>query len=193
MKNLTFLTFVLFWGCSGAGVVKINTIPNNADIKIIENSGEITPIGTSPHSLSVSELFTRSNYIQILVEKDNYESERVILTRPYLSTNFDLSFDLERSASPNKSGKDLEEVSIEIAQVYKKIQSKDFTSAESELKSLQKKYPRLSVVNDLLGNISYLNGNYEQAKDYYLKAASIQPNNYERSAILKKIEDRITR
>jgi len=191
MKNLTFLTFFLFWGCSGAGVVEIKTNPSNALIKVINKGGEISEIGTSPHRGSLGEFFAQSNYVELVVEKEEFDSQRVILARPYLETDFNLSFDLKKSSNRNSDDHTLERVSIKIAEIYRKIQVKDFSNAVIDLRELRSKHPNLSIVHDLLGNISYLSGNYEEAKSYYLKAASLQPNNYERSAILKKIEQRI--
>jgi len=193
MKKLIFLTFVLFWGCSGAGVVNLKTIPSSANIKVLNNGGEITDLGVSPLNASTEKLFSNSNYVQLLIEKEDFKPERIVITRPYLDTNFDLSVELKQAINNSKSNENLEKVSIKIAEVYRKIQSKELSNAYSDLKELQVEFPRLSVVNDLLGNISYLNGNYEQAKEFYLKADSIQPNNFERAAILKKIQQKVSR
>lgn len=193
MKNLTFLTFLLFSACSGTGIVKIKTVPNSATIKIIKNDGEITDLGTSPLNASVSEVFKNSKYIHLLIEKDNYRQERVVLSRPYLDTTFDLSIKLNEYLNNNKSEENLEKVSIKIAEVYRKIKGGELSSAYKDLKSLQEEFPKLSIVNDLLGNISYMNGNYEEARKFYIRADAIQPNNFERAAILKKIDRKIIR
>ncbi|WP_372654999.1 tetratricopeptide repeat protein [Halobacteriovorax sp.] len=193
MKNLTFLTFLLFSACSGTGIVKIKTVPNSATIKIIKNDGEITDLGTSPLNASVSEVFKNSKYIHLLIEKDNYRQERVVLSRPYLDTTFDLSIKLNEYLNNNKFEENLEKVSIKIAEVYRKIKGGELSSAYKDLKSLQEEFPKLSIVNDLLGNISYMNGNYEEARKFYIRADAIQPNNFERAAILKKIDRKIIR
>ena len=155
-----------------------------------DESGEIREIGNTPLSVNFNEVFAGSKNIKVIIEKGNFESEKIILTRPEIKTDYNLSVDLKRDRSAEsqiENLKTLEKVAKNIAEALKKIQERRFKDAEGQLLRFIEEYPSISVSYDLLGNVYYMMGDRQAARAQYLKADSINPNNFERKRIIQRL------
>ena len=193
MKNAIYyqlLISLVIFGCSGSGKLSVKTNPSSATIKLADDSGEIREMGNTPLSANFNQVFVNSKNIKVIIEKESFESEKIIITRPQINTDFNISVDLKRDNSSEtqaQSLENLEKVARGIAEVLKKIQQKRFKDAEGQLLRFIDEYPSISVSYDLLGNVYYMLGDREAARAQYLKADSISPNNFERSKIIQRI------
>ena len=191
IRTKILLIFVLsLIGCSGSGMLSVKTNPSVATVKLSDESGEIREIGNTPLSVNFNEVFAGSKNIKVIIEKGNFESEKIILTRPEIKTDYNLSVDLKRDRSAEsqiENLKTLEKVAKNIAEVLKKIQERRFKDAEDQLLRFIEEYPSISVSYDLLGNVYYMMGDRQAARAQYLKADSINPNNFERKRIIQRL------
>ena len=189
-KNIFFILLMTFFGCSGSGMLSVKTNPSVATVKLSDESGEIREIGNTPLSVNFNEVFAGSKNIKVIIEKGNFESEKIILTRPEIKTDYNLSVDLKRDRSAEsqiENLKTLEKVAKNIAEALKKIQERRFKDAEGQLLRFIEEYPSISVSYDLLGNVYYMMGDKQAARAQYLKADSINPNNFERKRIIQRL------
>lgn len=189
-KKILFVILLTFVGCSGSGMLSVKTNPSVATVKLSDESGEIREIGNTPLSVNFNEVFAGSKNIKVIIEKGNFESEKIILTRPEIKTDYNLSVDLKRDSSSEsqiENLKTLEKVAKNIAEAFKKIQERRFKDAEGQLLRFIEEYPSISVSYDLLGNVYYMMGDRQAARAQYLKADSINPNNFERKRIIQRL------
>lgn len=191
IRTKILLIFVLsLTGCSGSGMLSVKTNPSAATVKLSDESGEIREIGNTPLSVNFNEAFAGSKNIKVIIEKGNFESEKIILTRPEIKTDYNLSVDLKRDRSAEsqiENLKTLEKVAKNIAEALKKIQERRFKDAEVQLLRFIEDHPSISVSYDLLGNVYYMMGDRQAARAQYLKADSINPNNFERKRIIQRL------
>ena len=191
IRTKILLIFVLsLIGCSGSGMLSVKTNPSAATVKLSDESGEIREIGNTPLSVNFNEVFAGSKNIKVIIEKGNFESEKIILTRPEIKTDYNLSVDLKRDRSAEsqiENLKTLEKVAKNIAEALKKIQERRFKDAEVQLLRFIEDHPSISVSYDLLGNVYYMMGDRQAARAQYLKADSINPNNFERKRIIQRL------
>jgi len=191
IRTKILLIFVLsLTGCSGSGMLSVKTNPSAATVKLSDESGEIREIGNTPLSVNFNEVFAGSKNIKVIIEKGNFESEKIILTRPEIKTDYNLSVDLKRDRSAEsqiENLKTLEKVAKNIAEALKKIQERRFKDAEVQLLRFIEDHPSISVSYDLLGNVYYMMGDRQAARAQYLKADSINPNNFERKRIIQRL------
>jgi tetratricopeptide (TPR) repeat protein len=189
-KKILFVLMMTFVGCSGSGMLSVKTNPSVATVKLSDESGEIREIGNTPLSVNFNEVFAGSKNVKVIIEKGNFESEKIILTRPEIKTDYNLSVDLKRDRSAEsqiENLKTLEKVAKNIAEALKKIQERRFKDAEGQLLRFIDEYPSISVSYDLLGNVYYMMGDRQAARAQYLKADSINPNNFERKRIIQRL------
>lgn len=189
-KNILFVLMMTFVGCSGSGMLSVKTNPSVATVKLSDESGEIREIGNTPLSVNFNEVFAGSKNVKVIIEKSNFESEKIILTRPEIKTDYNLSVDLKRDRSAEsqiENLKTLEKVAKNIAEALKKIQERRFKDAEGQLLRFIDEYPSISVSYDLLGNVYYMMGDRQAARAQYLKADSINPNNFERKRVIQRL------
>ena len=188
-----FNLFVLFtfFSCSSGGTLNVKTIPSEASVKLIEMDGEIRELGKSPVTIPINTIFPKSKFIQLIIEGKEHLPERVVLTKPLVETDINLSLDLKKKNVVVNSDKALEKATVKVAEAYREITKGEYREAERLLITLRDEFPNLSIVYDFLGNISYIERKYNKAKVYYQKANEINPNNFERKVILNKLNKRL--
>ena len=112
------------------------------------------------------------------------------MIKPPIKTNYNISVSLIRDSTTDsqiENQKRLEKVATKVAEALMKIQKKKLREAESLLMRLVDEFPNISVVYDLLGNVYYMMGDRVAAKAQYLKADSINPNNFERKQVIQRL------
>lgn len=190
---VVYLFLVIFtFSCSSTGKLSVKTNPGTATIKLADDSGEIRELGNTPISANFNEVFANSKNIKVIIEKKNFESEKIIISRPQIATDFNISVDLKRDSSAETHAQtleNLEKVARGVAEAIKKIQQKRFKDAENQLLRFIDNYPSVSVGYDLLGNVYYMLGDKVAARAQYLKAESISPNNFERKRLIQQLEN----
>ena len=187
--NLAVVSFLIF-GCSSAGSLSVKSNPSQAVVKLSGDDGEIRELGKTPLALNFSEVFVNSKNVKLIIEKRNFETEKIIISKPPIKTNYNISVSLIRDSTTDsqiETQKKLEKLATKIAEALMKIQKKKFRDAESLLMRLVDEFPNISVVYDLLGNVYYMMGDRVAAKAQYLKADSINPNNFERKQVIQRL------
>jgi hypothetical protein len=187
--NLAVVSF-LFFGCSSAGSLSVKSNPSQAVVKLSGDDGEIRELGKTPLALNFSEVFVNSKNVTLTIEKRNFETEKIIITKPPIKTNYNVSVSLIRDSTTDsqiENQKRLEKLATKVAEAITKIQQKKMREAESLLVRLADEFPNISVVFDLLGNVYYMMGDKVAAKAQYLKADSINPNNFERKKVIQRL------
>ena len=187
--NLAVVSFLIF-GCSSAGSLSVKSNPSQAVVKLSGDDGEIRELGKTPLALNFSEVFVNSKNVKLIIEKRNFETEKIIISKPPIKTNYNISVSLIRDSTTDsqiENQKRLEKVATKVAEALMKIQKKKLREAESLLMRLVDEFPNISVVYDLLGNVYYMMGDRVAAKAQYLKADSINPNNFERKQVIQRL------
>jgi TolA-binding protein len=187
--NLAVVSFLIF-GCSSAGSLSVKSNPSQAVVKLSGDDGEIRELGKTPLALNFSEVFVNSKNVKLIIEKRNFETEKIIISKPPIKTNYNISVSLIRDSTTDsqiENQKRLEKVATKVAEALMKIQKKKLREAESLLMRLVDEFPNISVVFDLLGNVYYMMGDKVAAKAQYLKADSINPNNFERKKVIQRL------
>jgi tetratricopeptide (TPR) repeat protein len=181
----------LITSCSSSGKLSVKSNPSEAIVKLYEQSGDIKEMGKTPISIDLDEVFSNSKNIKLIVEKQDFEAEKIILTKPSIQTNYDVSVSLIRdtaSASEQENQKKYQIVATRIAEAYEKIQQKNLRAAEGILIRFLDEFPNVSVGYDLLGNVYFIMGDKNAALSQYTKADELNPNNFERKRIIEKLK-----
>ncbi|MBT7608363.1 MAG: hypothetical protein HN576_01315 [Bacteriovoracaceae bacterium] len=181
---------LLIFGCSTTGSLSVKSNPSQAVVKLSGDDGEIRELGKTPLALNFSEVFVNSKNVKLIIEKTNYETEKIVISKPPIKTDYNISISMIRDSTTDsqiETQKKLEKLATKIAEALMKIQKKKFRDAESLLMRLVDEFPNISVVYDLLGNVYYMMGDRVAAKAQYLKADSINPNNFERKQVIQRL------
>ena len=190
MKLLALMTiFLIIVSCS-RGVLRVGSTTGKAQIKLIEESGEVIELGETPFETYYGDIFRRSKYVYLVGQLDDHVDQKVLLMSPPTETDVNLTFNFEKrieDVSSFENKKNLEKVSVDVARSYKLINAKRYSDAERILFDLKDNFPNLSIVYDFLGNIEYLKNNYNKAFLYYNKAQSLSSGNVERELLINKM------
>ena len=176
--------------CASSQQVTIKTLPDKSDVKIIDDNGNVTELGTSPISLSGQQIFQGKQFVKLEISKNKFQKENIFLTKPHSNQSVDLSIKLNRLISDDKNiDKQIDKFAFTIAEIQNKIHQKNLEAAENLTQGILKSYGHLSVPHDLMGNIHYLKGRKSSALKEYKLASSIDPANFQRNNIIRKIEN----
>ncbi len=190
VNKLFFILFLLLTGC-GTGSVSIQSIPEDAKVSIITADGSMEELG-SVGKYTERDIFKHGDTVQLLISKPNYIAQSVVLSKGSFPKRYYVSVKLKRDGSENSNfNEGIEEVAKAIASSYNFLKDKDYDSVVRLLAPLVNQYDGVSVLHDFLGNAYYLKGNYKKAYRHYNAALQLNPNNFERQAIVKKLREMI--
>lgn len=194
MKSLVLLTFSVLLVSCGTHSVLVETDPVGADILLVSKGKVPQKIGVTPMTLTEKEIPIGREPIMISVGKNGYVTESVIIPASTVTQSTSVSFKMKtmQEALHDKGGnaveQNVDEVAKQVAQSMRLIGAKDYPSAERSLQVMITKYPQVSTFHALLGNVFYLQRDYDRALISYKKAYAIDPLSTDLDRMIKRIE-----
>jgi tetratricopeptide (TPR) repeat protein len=185
---LLFLTVALS-SCSVA-TLRVESQPEGADVLININGQSSKKIGQTPLNLLESTLGTNDQPFQLVVSKEGFQTENILVPPTSFSRATLLQMHLKEISSSNKVMNDLvlQKVASQTALVQSLIKSKEYEQAESSLNTLIAQYPGVATFHELTGNIHYLRRDLSRALGSYRKAYDLNPSNVDTLRMINKIE-----
>ena len=177
-------------GCS-TSALRVQTVPEGAEIYLIRGSSPPARIGKSPQTLdsqTAPDLFSEN--LELRVEKDGFQSVHVVLPRSTTISTGRVSLQLKESRLPEscvKADAATNDVARGVAEVQSLIQRRKYEDAERRAKELTGKYGTIAVFHMLLGNALYLRKELPAALAAYRKAKELEPGNLETGRMIEKI------
>ena len=199
-KNLTsaYLWIILVsLSCKTTNEIEIRSNPEKSKVYLIGNAGSKDLIGETPTFISADDrLFRNSTVARISVENEGFEAESFLINKHSIPTKDTLVLSLKDKTIADESMSKCETISSEamnelasgVAVVQARIAKKEYDVALIKLSSLTAKFPFVSVIWDLLGNVYYIQKNYESALEAYEKSLAIDPSNASTANIVKRLK-----
>ncbi|HLE10537.1 MAG: hypothetical protein A2504_14265 [Bdellovibrionales bacterium RIFOXYD12_FULL_39_22] len=190
-KTIGCLLLVVTLTSCSSGLLNISTVPEKVSVKIREEDGQIRDLGLTPVRMDSSDFFKGNNFVQVILSKEGYDNEKIVLIRPSLEGSITLSVEMLKGGGSVKealSSVELERLATLIASSQQFFYAKKYSEAENSLKKLIIEFPDVSLSYDLLGNIYYLQNQHEKALGMYRRADEISPRNIERNRMIDKLQ-----
>lgn len=192
-SRLSTFTFLIILASCGTTSVRVLSVPEDAQVSVIDSNGTATIIGKTPFTASEADVYKGSSrYSQIRISKDNYQPQEVVLMKSPNGSESTINVQLKRDESNQNIGEQVaqqEKVASAIARANALIASKQFAEAENIVLAFVENYPSVSVGYDYLGNIYYLQKKYQKALKFYNKALNLNPQNADRRAVVEKLQN----
>jgi len=198
--TLPLLTIVYFLAGCQTGRISVTSNPVGSDVFVVSQSGAKQRLGKTPVDFATSRLnLTPGTLAEIRIESQNYTPATYLVPYTALSSSHDISANLSKMADDNGfssidscddiSRETINEIGKSIATVQALILKKDLEVAIVRASSAIAKYPYVSVLYDLQGNIYYLQKNYVKALSSFKKSMSIDPKNLETNIMVKRLKE----
>lgn len=180
-------------GFAKAAEVKINSIPNKADVYII-NATTLQKkfVAQTPLEMNYDDFVGahgKDNTFQIVVEKKGFAPNKVLVLNN-AKNNIELLLSLEVSQE-FKQIKRVDQLITQLFEVQRLVRSKDYNNSLDMLGGLVKEYPHYSSVYELKGGIHYLRNEFSESLSHYRKAFDINPENFEAFKMKDYLENRL--
>ena len=168
-------------GCTSS-TLRVRSVPDGAEVTYISRDGNPVRVGNTPLELdSVNSPGIFSEPTQIQVRKDGYTPQSVLVPKfGLMGGSGQVNFVLSQTELPkicNTNNDIASEIARGVTEISSLIQRKRYQDANGLLQSLIVKYPGLSVLYDLKGNIAFLQKNLTVALDAFKQSNSMAPNN----------------
>lgn len=187
------LACVLLSACVSSPSLRVQSDPEGADVTIISGSGVPLKVGKTPLEIKRTdnlELF--NDTAQVQVSKEGYSPQLALIPKlGLLGATGRLSFNLAETALPkvcSQQEESFNDIARGVAEVANLTQKKRFAEAGSTVLALTAKYPSVSVLYDLQGNVFYLQKDLQRALEAYRRSNSIAPNNLQTSRMIERIQ-----
>jgi hypothetical protein len=177
-------------GCA-VGSLRVNSTPPAADVYIAYEGEQPNKIGQTPLNLD-SRLIDegRGRYVSVMIKKDGYQTEALLVPTGLMRSSLDISSKLEEFKLPlqcQDQTSAVEKIGRGIANVQSLVKTNALGEAQNKLMILIDEYPNISVLHDLLGNVHYINKNLDGALASYQKSLNLDPNNIDTQRMVNKI------
>ncbi len=188
---VVFLILLLSTSCSSSGNLKVVSDPEGAEVFVQRGLLAPTKVGVTPLDVSTSlvpDLFLDD--VSVIVRKPGHEVQSIFIPKTKMQTNANFSVNLkpsEGSLQCQNQGKEMHALASTIGKAFQLLMKKEYVEAEVFLLQATTKYPNISVIYDLLGNLYYLKRDLEKAQKNYRRSLEIDGNNVETAKILEKL------
>jgi len=183
---------LLVVGCANTSL-QITSEPSEADVTYIVNNLE-QKLGVTPLNLTKDQMGeVSSKGFKVRFEKPGFLKEQITLDSTYFKKVGSMNVKLTPKANWKEASQDpqanryLNDVASLSAEIQALTVKKEFPQAETLVKSLVTRYPKLSVGWTLMGNIYYLQRRVGDAITAYQKALELNPEDQEIKNILNQI------
>jgi tetratricopeptide (TPR) repeat protein len=191
--KLFFFTLILTASCSSPSVIRILSVPEDAQVSVVDSNGTATLIGKTPLTSNENDVYRSNNrYSQLKISKDNFQAQEVVLMKSTNGSETTINVQLKRDETNQNIGEQAstqEKIASGVARANGLIQSKQYIEAENIMLNFVEQYPSISVGYDYLGNLNYIQKKFQKALKYYNKALTLNPQNTERRMIVEKIQN----
>ena len=194
MRLLLLLSFKLaLIGCSTATLV-LNSSPEQAEVWVGSGTNYVQ-IGNTPLTISKSELknqLTDDGPYFFRFVAENHTPKEVILTNIPTQSEVFVSITLEKKESPWEERKDeVNAIIDDLFETQRLARVERYSDALEKIKRVQERHPSLSAAYELEGGIYFLQENFREAYDAYLKAYRLNPTNLESFNMTQYLRARI--
>jgi tetratricopeptide (TPR) repeat protein len=187
---LLLLTLTIAAGCASSRLM-VETDPPGADVFAFLPGQAPKKVGVAPYTISDTDVPDRNASVQIVVSKEGYLPNSVLLPPAMLGRAGKVNFKLEQQVLPKQctsQTESLNKLGRAIAEAQSMIKSKQLDQAEKIMTEMIVEYPGISVVYDIIGNIQYLRRDFEKALSAYKKSRALAPDNAKTQRMIQQIE-----
>ncbi len=201
---ITILMMVSLLMSCASGELRIEAMPENSDVFIINAAGNEQRVGSTPLNIASPNLFRSGDLVKLSIRKQGFQSHNVYIPRTMIPSKGELSVSLIESPSSQSlrqtdiegianceaiSQSTINTISRAVAAVQTLIMRGEYATAEIRLANLLSEHPYISVLYDLQGNVHYLQKRYDKALTSYETSLKLQPNSVETTFMVKKLRE----
>ena len=190
-KYIMMLSLFFSTGCASS-ILKVNSSPESADVYLADEGQQPKKIGQTPVRLQARDLDeANGRFVTLYIKKEGYQSESVMVPTGLINKSVEISSKLEEFKLPPQCREQtvtIEKIARGVAQVQILISSNKLYEAQTQLNLLLSDYPDVSVLQDLMGNVQYINKNLDGALVHYEKSLKIDSNNLDTQRMVTKIK-----
>ncbi len=159
--------------------LKLKSDPVDAKVFIRDLGGvQNIKIGNTPYEGSILDLaanYAKSNFFLIIIEKDGYETQSILLS-DLLKSDIELNINLTPKEDILHYRK-LDKNVNDIMEAQRLLRAQQFDEAISLLKATEVEQPKLSIIPEIIGSAFYLKKELRTSLSYFEKAYRMNPEN----------------
>ena len=159
--------------------LKLKSDPPDATISIRDLNGiQNVKIGKTPYEGNIADLvsnFAKSNFFLIVIEKDGYENQSILLS-DLLKSDIELNINLVPKEDVLLF-KNIDKSIVDLFESQRLMRLGQYDDAIVLLKKLEIEQPKLSAVPEFMGSAYYLKKDMKGALSWYEKAYRVNPDN----------------
>jgi tetratricopeptide (TPR) repeat protein len=203
-KKFNFFSFFILVICASCASPVLEVRTSQPDVKIsVSREGQNLFEGTGSAIIPSASFLEQSGLVQIEISKEAFETKKIVIPSQRFVSSVRLDVELKPQAKDqidpsllmkaNLNNTKLSEVVKDALGLQVLITSSRYAEATRQLQKFQSEYPGVAIFHDLMGNISYLQGNLSSALASYREAQRLGPSNTERERMIGTIEGAMNR
>lgn len=189
--RLCFGLAVFLLACCSSREIRISSAPDAAEVTLLKADRTEVSLGKTPILLqekSNPEVFSDGALLK--VAKNDFFPTSVALPKTFIPERSTFHVALKENpmgATCTASIDKFNDLAKGVAQAQTLTKRREYEQAESVLRGMAERFPGVSVVHDLLGNLYYLKRDVARALAEYRRSNEISPNNQQTLRMIEKL------
>ena len=192
LVSMNIISGILLASCVNSGTYQIFSNPEGVEVYKVDENGTQSSMGNTPLIVNSNQIVSsEEEQLLFFFQKEDYFPQSLLVPKTSLQANHKIHITLLEKPKMiiDEQCKDLpkdayQELARGIAEAQSLITRKDWNGAQNKLQVLVVKYPFVSVLHDLLGNVYFLQKDLSKALMAYERSASIWPYNQETTKLI---------
>lgn len=186
----TIWSILALAGCASPSL-RVESNPEGADVLVARDGALPLKLGKTPYSITqevAPDLFSEN--FKVTVAKSGFLSESLFVPKTIMSSAGRWLVTLKE---PNQvqevrdTGETANAVAQGVAEAQQRFFQRNYTAAQKILEDLAAKYPNSSVIQDLLGNVFYIQKDSARALSAYKRSYELKPNSPQTARMIEKL------
>lgn len=191
IQKLVLMGFVLA-GCATSPTVRLNSVPEGAEVTLHTNGNGVRSLGKTPLQLSGSDLDAGGGRLSsLMLMKEGHKEHQILLGRDRSGESYDILITLQPEAEDPKvldARARQERLARLLVQAHSLTSAKRYQEAGQVLEGVLRDYPQVSVGYDLMGNVAYLQKDLKTALRNYERSLQLNPENGETRQMVGRLK-----
>ncbi|MBU6374424.1 MAG: tetratricopeptide repeat protein [Bdellovibrionales bacterium] len=171
--------------------MSVRSEPSESEVLVRKGSAAPVKLGATPFVMtSDNSREWLGDSFELIVRKEGYAAQSVVVPKLALGASSQVDIVLKEAALPQSCAQQdlsLNEIASGVAQAQYFLSRRSYEESRRKIQELINKFPGVAALHTLLGNLFYIQKDFQSALEAYRRSKRIQPENAETTRMIEKL------
>ncbi|NDD90806.1 tetratricopeptide repeat protein [bacterium] len=190
--RLVCLTLLILGaGACASSSLSVRSEPSEGEVFVRKGSSAPVKLGATPFVMTSDNAREwLGDSFELIVKKEGYASQSIVVPKLALGATSQVDVSLKEASLPQSCAQQdlsLNEIASGVAQAQYFLSKRNYDESRRKIQELINKFPSVAALHTLLGNLFYIQKDFQSALEAYRRSKRIQPDNVETTRMIEKL------